>query len=319
MSQSRTLFIGMDVHTDASAVASVAHDYGAEVISLGSIGTRLCAIDQRIRQMPSKATPLLFVSETGPCGSWLYRSRSTQEHDCWVVAPSRIPTKPGERVKTERRAAVPRARRARSSALTPVSVPKVAEEAIRDLTRAREDTISDLQDATCRLQACWLRQDIRYGGRAHGGPAHLRWRSAVVCPTPAQHIVLQEYGRAVHAHTERLQRLEQALQDHVNAWRLHPGVEARQALRGGQCTVAVTMVAAMGALTRCDTPRARRQCLGRIPSEYASGAQRRQGSLTQVGTTHARQAVVEGAWVSRSPAQGSRHRHLRREKHPKMI
>jgi Transposase IS116/IS110/IS902 family len=121
------------------------------------------------------------------------------------------------------------------------------------------------------------------------------------------------------AGTERLQRLEQALQDHVNAWRLHPVVAARQALRGGQCTVAVTMVAAMGALTRFDTPRARMQCLGRIPSEYASGAQRRQGSITQAGTTHARKAVVEGAWAYRSPAKVSRHRHLRREKHPKMI
>ena len=189
MSQSRTLFIGMDVHTDASAVASVAPDHGAEVISLGSIGTRQCAIDQRIRQMPSKATHLLFVSEAGPCGSWLYRSRSTQEHACWVVAPSLIPTKPGERVKTERRAAVPLARRARAGDLTTVSVPKVEEEAIRDLPRARAETISDLQDATCRLQAFWLRQDSRDVGRAHGGPAHLRWRSAVLCPTPAQHSV----------------------------------------------------------------------------------------------------------------------------------
>ena len=92
-------------------------------------------------------------------------------------------------------------------------------------------------------------------GRAHGGPAHLRWLSEVVWPTPAQHIVFQEYVRAVNEHTERLQRLEQALQEHVNAWRLHPGVEALQALRGVQCTVAVTMVAAMGDLTRFDTPR----------------------------------------------------------------
>jgi transposase len=319
MSQSRTLFIGMDIHKDAIAVAYVAQDHGAEVIYLGSIGTRQCAIDHLIRKMPSKAKHLLFVSEAGPCGSWLYRYRSKKDHDCWVVAPSLIPKQPGDRVKTDRRDAVQLARLARSGDLTTVSVPKVEEEAIRDLTRAREATISDLKDATFRLQAFLLRHDIRYVGRAHWGPAHLRWLSEMVCPTTAQHIVLQEYVRAVNEHTERLQRLEQALQEHVNAWRLHPVVEALQALRGVQCTVAVTMVAAIGDLTRFDPPRELMKFLGLIPSEYSSGAQRRQGSITTAGNTHARKAVVEGAWAYRSPAKVSRHLQLRLAKQPKMI
>ena len=123
----------------------------------------------------------------------------------------------------------------------------------------------------------------------------------------------------MHAHTERRQRLAQALHEHVNAWRLHPVGEALPALRGVQCTVAVTRVAAMGALTRVATPRARMQCLGLLPSDYASGAPRRQGSITQAGTTHARKAVVEGAGASRSPAQGSRHLPRRRAKHPTRI
>ena len=309
----------MDVHKDSIAVAYVAQDHGAEVIYLGSIGTRQCDIDQLIRKMPSKAKHLIFVSEAGPCGYWLYRYLSKKDHDCWVVAPLLIPKKPGDRVKTDRRDAVQLARLARSGDLTTVYVPKVEDEALRDLTRAREDTISDLKDAKFRLKAFLLRQDIRYVGRANWGPAHLRWLSEVVCPTPAQHIVFQEYVRAVHEHTERLQRLEQALQEHVNAWRLHPVVEALQALRGVQFTVAVTMVAAIGDLTRFDTPRERMKFLGLIPSEYSSGAQRRQGSITKAGNTHARKAVVEGAWAYRSPAKGSRHLQLRREKHPKMI
>ena len=319
MSQSSTLFIGMDVHKDSIAVAYVAQDHGAEVIYLGSIGTRQCDIDQLIRKMPSKAKHLIFVSEAGPCGYWLYRYLSKKDHDCWVVAPSLIPKKPGDRVKTDRRDAVQLARLARSGDLTTVYVPKVEDEAIRDLTRAREDTISDLKDAKFRLKAFLLRQDIRYVGRANWGPAHLRWLSEVVCPTPAQHIVFQEYVRAVHEHTERLQRLEQALQEHVNAWRLHPVVEALQALRGVQFTVAVTMVAEIGDLTRFDTPRERMKFLGLIPSEYSSGAQRRQGSITKAGNTHARKAVVEGAWAYRSPAKVSRHLQLRLEKQPKMI
>ena len=148
------------------------------------------------------------------------------------------------------------ARLARSGDLTAVSVPQVEDEASRDLTRAREDTLSDLKSTKRRLKAFLLRQDMRYVGRADWHPAHLRWLSEVVCPTPAQHIVFQEYVRAVKEHTEQLQRLAQALQEPVNAWRLHPRGEALQARRGVQCTVAVTMVAEIGDLTRFENPRA---------------------------------------------------------------
>jgi len=212
-----------------------------------------------------------------------------------VVAPSLIPKKPGDGVKTDRRDAVQLARLARSGDLTVVYVPKVEDEAIRDLTRAREDAISDLKSAKFRLKAFLLRQDIRYVGRANWGPAHLRWLSEVVCPTPAQQIVFQEYVRAVNEHTERLQRLEPELQDHVQAWRLNPVVEALQALRDVQFTVAVTMGAEVGDLTRFDHPRELMNFLGLVPSEYTSGAQRRQGSITQAGNRHARRALVEGA------------------------
>jgi transposase len=319
MSQSSTLCIGMDVHKDSIAVAYVAQDHGAEVMYLGAIGTRQCAIDQLIRKMQSKATHLIFVYEAGPCGYWPYRYLTKKGYDCWVVAPSLIPKKAGDRVKTDRRDAVQLARLARSGDLTAVYVPKVEDEAIRDLTRAREDAISDLKDAKFRLKAFLLRQDIRYVGRATWGPAHLRWLSEVVCPTPAQQIVFQEYVRAVHEQAERLQRLEQELQDHVKAWRLHPVVEALQALRGVQFTVAVTMVSEIGDLTRFDNPRELMKFLGLIPSEYSSGEQRRQGSITKAGNTHARRALVEGAWAYRYPAKVSRHLQLRLEQQPKII
>ena len=319
MSQSRTLFIGMDVHKDSIAVAYVAQEHGAEVASLGTIGTRQCDIDQLIRKMPSQATHLIFVYEAGPCGYWLYRYLKKKDYDCWVVAPSLIPHKAGDRVKTDRRDAIQLARLARSGDLTAVYVPKVEDEAIRDLTRAREDTLSDLKAAKFRLKAFVLRHDIRYPGRANWSPAHLRWLSEVVCPTPAPHIVLQEYVRAVNEHTERLQRLEQELHDHVHAWRLHPVVEALQALRGVQCTVAVTMVAELGDLTRFESPRELMKCLGLVPSEYSSGERRQQGSITKAGNTHARKALVEGAWAYRYPAKVSRHLQLRLEKQPKMI
>jgi transposase len=192
MSQSSTLYIGMDVHKDSIAVAYVAQEHGAEVTYLGTIGTRQGDIDQLIRRMQSKAKHLIFVYEAGPCGYWLYRDLTQKGYDCWVVAPSLIPKKPGDRVKTDRRDAVQLARLARSGDLTAVDAPQVEDEAIRDLTRAREDTIRDLKSAKFRLKAFLLRHDIRYTGRATWGPAHLRWLSEVVCPTPPQPIVFPD-------------------------------------------------------------------------------------------------------------------------------
>ena len=319
MSQSSTLFIGMDVHKDTIAVAYIAQDHGAEVTYLGTIGTRQCDIDQLIRKMQSKAKHLIFVYEAGPCGYWLCRYLRKKDYDCWVVAPSLIPQKAGDRIKTDRRDAMQLARLARSGDLTAVYVPKLEDEAIRDLTRVREDTLSDLKAAKFRLKAFLLRHDIRYTGRANWSPAHLRWLSEVVCPTPAQQIVFQEYVRAVNEHTARLQRLEQELQDHVHAWRLHPVVEALQALRGVHCTVAVTMVAELGDLTRFDSPRELMKFLGLVPSEYSSGERRQQGSITKAGNTQARKVLVEGAWAYRYPAKVSRHLQLRLETQPKII
>jgi transposase len=319
MRQSSTLYIGLDVHKDSIAVAYVAKDHDAEVIYLGTIGTRQCDIDQLVRKLQSKAPHLVFVYEVGPCGYWLYRYLTKKGQVCWVVAPSLIPKKAGDRVKTDRRDAVQLARLMRSGDLTPVYIPKVEDEAIRDLTRAGEDTLRDLKAAKFRLKAFLLRHDIRYTGRASWGPAHLRWLAEVVCPTPAQQIVFQEYVRAVTEHTERLQRLEQALHEQVKSWRLHPVVEALQALRGVQCTVAVTTVAELGDLSRFDNPRPLMQFLGLIPSEYSSAEKRRQGSITKAGNTHARRALVEGAWAYRYPAKVSRHLQLRLETQPKAI
>jgi transposase len=319
MHHSSTLYVGMDVHKDSIAVAYVAQDHDADVTYLGAIGTRQCDIDQLIRKMQSKARHLVFVYEAGPCGYWLYRYLMKKGYPCWVVAPSLIPKKAGDRVKTDRRDAVQLARLMRSGDLTPVYVPTVEDEAIRDLTRAREDTIADLKAAKFRLKAFLLRHDIRYTGQATWNPAHLRWLSEVVCPTPAQQMVFQEYVRAVNEHTERLQRLDQELQEQVQSWRLHPVVEALQALRGVQFTVAVTTVAELGDLTRFNNPRELMKFLGLIPSEYSTGERRRQGAITKAGNTHARRALVEGAWAYRYPAKVSRHLQLRLEKLPKPI
>jgi transposase len=319
MTQSSMLYVGLDVHKESIAVAYVAQDHGAEVVSLGTIGTRQCDLDKLIRPLHSKAKHLVFVYEAGPCGYWLYRYLTKTGHDCGVVAPSLIPKKAGDRGKTDRRDARQLARLMRSGDLTPVYVPQVDDEAIRDLSRAREDSMRDLNAAKYRLKAFLLRQDIRYTGQANWSPAHLRWLAEGVCPTPAQQIVFQEYVRAVTEHTERLQRLEQELHERVKTWRLAPVVEALQALRGVQFTVAVTTVAELGDLTRLTNPKQLMSDLGLTPSEYSSGQRRSQGGITKTGNSHARRALVEGAWAYRDPAKVSRHLQLRLEQLPKPI
>jgi transposase len=267
----------------------------------------------------SKGKKLHFVYEAGPCGYWLYRYLSKKELTCWVVAPSQIPKKAGDRVKTDRRDAVQLARLLRSGDLSPVYIPSVEDEALRDVVRAREDVLKDLKAATGRRKAFLLRQDMRYEGRANWTAAHLRWLADVVCPTPAQQSVFQEYVRAVSEQTERLQRWEAELPPLVQPWRWAPVVEAIPALRGIPFTTAVTLIAELGALTRFATPRQLMSYLGLLPSAHSSGERRRQGSITKTGNSHARRVLVEGAWAYRSPAKVSRHLQLRLEKVPQAI
>jgi transposase len=313
---SKTLYVGLDVHKDSIAVAYAPEDRGADVVPLGAIGTRQCDIDKLIRKLQSNGATLVFVYEAGPCGYWLYRYLTRKGLACHVVAPSLIPRKPGDRVKTDRRDAVMLARLMRSGDLSSIYVPGIEDEALRDLSRGREDAMRDLKATKYRLKAFLLRQDIRYEGRANWNAAHLRWLSEVVCPTPPQQIVFQEYVRAVTEQHERLQRLERALHDQVRSWRLYPVVEAIQALRGVELTSAVILIAELGDLTRFDTPRKLMSYLGLTPSEYSSGERRRQGGITKAGNTHARRALVEGAWAYRYPAKVSRHLQLRLEKLP---
>ena len=320
MKQSTTLFVGLDVHKDSITVAYAPDERGAEVIFLGPIGTRQCDIDKLIRQLQSKAPRLLFVYEAGPCGYWLYRYLKKKGQDCIVVAPSLIPRKPGDRVKTDRRDAVQLARLMRSGDLNPVYVPSLEDESIRDLCRAREDLMGDLKAAKHRLKSFLLRHDIRYTGKADWNAAHLRWLADdVALPTAAQRIVFQEYVRAITHLVDRLAQIDEELHEHGKSWRLAPLVAAYQALRGVQFHVAVTIVAELGDLTRFDTPRQLMSYVGLHPSEHSSGNARRQGGIAKTGNAHARRVLVEGAWAYRYLPKVSRQIQVRQESLPQEI
>lgn len=313
------LWVGLDVHKESITVAYASEDRSVEPVLLGSIGTRQCDIDALVRKLQSKSLQLVFVYEAGPCGYWLYRYLTRKGLTCFVIAPSLIPRRPGDRVKTDKRDAVTLARLARSGDLTPVYVPEVSDEAIRDLARAREDALKDLNAGRFRLKALLLRNDIRYTGRANWSAEHLRWLARLVFPAPAQQIVFQEYVRTVNERTELLHRLEAELLEHAKTWRFYPVVEALQALRGVQFTVAITTIAELGDLTRFDTPRQLMSYLGLTPSEYSSSERRRLGGITKTGNGHARRALIEAAKAYRHRAKVSEQIQARQQHLPKTI
>ena len=319
MAEPTTIFVGLDVHKESIAVAHASADHGSEVVYVGQVGTREADLDKLLRRPHSHASRLVVAYEAGPCGYGLYRTLSKKGVSCLVVAPSLIPKKPGERVKTDRRDATQLARLLRSGDLTSVYVPTVEDEAVRDLSRAREASIGVLKDAKLRLKSFLLRHGLNYSGRASWNEAHLRYLAKVVCPTPAQQIVFQESLRAVTEQTERVRRLEDELVDIAATWRLRPIVDAFQAMRGVQHHTAVILAAELGDLTRFDNPRQLAAFVGLIPSEYSTGESRHLGPITKAGNGHARRALVEAAWAYRYPAKVSVHLQKRIEQCPKPI
>jgi len=317
MAQPTPLFVGLDVHKDSIAVAHAQGQSADPPVFVGAIGPKQSDLDKLIRRLQGKTPELVFAYEAGPCGYGLHRYLTGQGFTCQVVAPSLIPKKPGDKVKTDRRDAVDLARLLRSGDLTRVYVPTVEDEALRDLCRARDAARLTLKNAKLRLKAFLLRLGLNYVGRADWNDAHRRYLAKVVCPTPTQQIVFQESVRAVDEQVDRMHRLEAELLERAPAWRLYPVVQALQALRGVQFLVALTVVAELGDLTRFDSPRQLAAFVGLVPSEYSTGPSRRLGAITKTGNGRARRALIEGAWAYRHPAKVSEHIQRRIDTLPK--
>jgi len=285
-------FIGLDVHKNSIDVAIADEGRNAEVRYYGSIGGGLDDIDRLVKKLAIPSKELRFVYEAGPCGYDIFRSLTEKGFDCSVCSPAHIPKSPGNRIKTDRRDAMMLARLHRSGELTYVFVPRADDEAMRDLTRAREDAIKAQRVARQQLGSMLLRLGIKYP-RNNWTIQHFRWLSDQKMPMPAQQVVFQEYIYAIRETTDRVERLTKQIESLVSSWRMAPVVYALHALRGVSLIVSSTMIAELGDLSRFTSPKQLMSFLGLVPSEHSSGDKKVRGSITKTGNSHARRALVE--------------------------
>ena len=298
-------FIGLDVHKATISVAVAQGQRGGEVRHWGSVPHRPDHIRKLVEKLAAGGALLHFCYEAGPCGYGLHRQLVEMGHECIVVAPSLIPVKAGDRVKTDRRDAVMLAKLHRAGELTAVWVPDAAHEAMRDLVRARATAMRVTGKARQHLQGFLLRHGRIYPGKKGWTGAYRRWLAMVRFTHPAQQIVLQDCIDAVADAEARVERLTGQIADLLPTWSLAPVVDAVQAMRGVGFIVAVTVVAEVGDFQRFDNPRQLMAYLGLTPSEHSSGASVRRGGITKAGSGLARRALVEGAWSYRMQARVS--------------
>ncbi|AXB80108.1 MAG: IS110 family transposase [Rhodobacteraceae bacterium GWE1_64_9] len=301
-----TKYIGLDVHKETVAVAVAEGERGGEVRFYGTISNEDDAVRGLVKRLGGSGTTLSWCYEAGPCGYGLQRLLTKLAQPCIVIAPSMMPRRPGDQVKTDRRDAMTLARLLRAGELDPIWVPDEEHEAIRDLVRARRSAQEAATSAKQMVRSFLLRHDRRYCGKTAWTKAYWRWLSEQRFDFPHQQLAFEEAKHRVLEAQARVERLEAALAEAVEGWRFAALVRSLQALRGVRLIVAATLIAEVGDLTRFQNPKQLMAYLGLVPSEYSSGSRVHRGRITRAGNAHARTMLVEAGWTYRLPAREER-------------
>ena len=289
------IHIGLDVHAQTIAIALAGG--GSEPRHYGSISSDLHSVDKVLAKL-RKAHPeaeLKFCYEAGPAGFVLARHFERKGIECLVAAPSLIPCRSGDRIKTDRRDALKLARLFRAGELTGVHVPDATDEAMRDLCRARTDAVQDQRRQRAQLKAFLLRHGYRYSGRTSWNETHLAYLRSLTLAHPAHLAVLEDTLQTLRAAMERIARLEESMEALLQDWTMKPVVQAMMGMRGFALVGAMVIVSELGGAWRFEHPRQLMAYLGLVPTESSSGTKRRQGSISKTGNGHARWIMIEAS------------------------
>jgi transposase len=293
-------YVGLDVSKEKIAVA-IADEGRDEPRYWGMIPNTAESIRKLVKKLGEKEN-LRVCYEAGPTGYGLYRVFLSIGIECEVIAPSLIPKKPGERIKTDRRDSIKLAKLFRAGELTSVYVPTEDDEALRDLVRAREDAKEDELRAKHRLSKFLLRNDINPPFKGKKWTRRYReWLNTLKFERSTSKVVFQEYLHHLHEVEQRVKRLEEEIKLQSIEGYHAPMIQALQSLRGIATITATSLVAEIGSFKRFASPKKLMSYVGLIPSESSSGEIRRQGNITKTGNRHVRRLLVEAAWSYRFP------------------
>jgi transposase len=304
----KKLYIGIDAHKESNVVA-LAFAGRKDPELYGKAPADIPGFVKVLRKIVDKyglsKEDVAICYEAGPTGFVLARRMRDLGFECEVVAPSLIPTRASDRIKTDRRDARKLSGLFRAGELTFVHVPDVIDEVIRDVCRARTDAVETQTRSRQQLGALLLRNGHRYTGQSTWGPPHMRYLRELAMPDATQKIVLEEYLQRIDDSVAQVQRFEQKMAEILVTWDRRPYVEALQGFRGFQLVASMVIISELGDLGRFKHPRQLMAYLGMVPSEASSGGKRHQGSITKSGNSHARWMLIEAAQHYRLPPKVS--------------
>ena len=304
----QVLYIGLDVHKESISVSTAEEGRDGQVQFLGPIPNIPTDIEKLAKRLSKNSHRLEFCYEAGCCGYVIYRQLVSLGHSCTVIAPTKIPVRSGDRVKTDRRDSQRLAMLHRSGELTAVWVPDELHEAMRDLVRARSDATAQLMRSRNQLLGFLLRHGRAYTEGSHWTKRHYRWLHTQTFEQEAHRIVYQDYLESVLTARDRKDALIKRIEMMIPIWSMGPLVEALRGLRGIDTVTAATFVAAVGDLGRFDNPKQLMAYLGLVPSEHSSGSSVRRGGITKTGNSEARRLLVEASWCYRYPARVAKNK-----------